>query len=257
MARIVRPVLRRSVAMGDALARRAGGRVVASRDLGLAYGEHLLRQCIELLGVDLVLDVGANRGQFGRKVRTGTGYSGLIHSYEPLAAAFAKLAEQAARDPRWTAQRCALAAETGSVTIHLMADDQFSSALLPSDAFDGRFNGRLSIVGHETVPAVTLPDAVANMPTFRCGLLKLDTQGTELAILEAGQRVLPRFGAVLVEVGFARLYEGEPAFDDVRQAMAAWGYSLSGLFPNNHGHFPSLLQMDALFIRTDRLPTIT
>src|SRR5215831_3678983 len=57
-------------------------------------------QLIEKYAIDLVLDVGANTGQFARQLRQ-YGYTGRIVSFEPLRAALLQLQTQAARDPAW------------------------------------------------------------------------------------------------------------------------------------------------------------
>src|ERR1700750_1152764 len=51
--------------------------------------------------IDLVLDAGANAGQFVHQCRAA-GYKGKIISFEPSAAAHAGLLRSAAADPLWT-----------------------------------------------------------------------------------------------------------------------------------------------------------
>src|SRR5215218_999894 len=53
-------------------------------------------------GVDVVLDVGANTGQYGALLRE-LGFAGRILSLEPVAEAFAELAGRAAADGAWEA----------------------------------------------------------------------------------------------------------------------------------------------------------
>jgi hypothetical protein len=66
-------------------------------------------------GVTVVLDVGANIGQFARSIRKA-GYRARIISFEPLSVAHAKLLVAAQRDPLWdVAPRCALGASHGEV----------------------------------------------------------------------------------------------------------------------------------------------
>src|SRR5205823_5456475 len=56
--------------------------------------------------IDLVLDVGANEGQYGQMLR-GVGYAGKLVSFEPLSSAHAVLSRVAAADVAWTIhERC-------------------------------------------------------------------------------------------------------------------------------------------------------
>src|SRR4051812_33807090 len=64
-------------------------------------------------GIQLVLDVGANRGQYGESLRT-SGYKGRIISFEPLDAAYAALEARTAADPLWECRRIGLANVDGS-----------------------------------------------------------------------------------------------------------------------------------------------
>jgi hypothetical protein len=62
---------------------------------------------IETRGVNLVVDIGANTGQFAREIRTA-GYQGEIISFEPLLGPFQELARMAARDSTLRAERRAI-----------------------------------------------------------------------------------------------------------------------------------------------------
>src|SRR5277367_4402561 len=68
--------------------------------------------------IDVVLDVGANSGQFGQKLR-GFGYRGAIVSYEPVSSAFNYLEGIAKSDNKWTANNFAIGAEMGQLKINI------------------------------------------------------------------------------------------------------------------------------------------
>lgn len=230
--------------------------LVQKRNLGIAYGEYTLQRLLALIDVDMVFDVGANVGQYASQLRRQLGYRGPLLSFEPIPAAAARLRTLAGEDRNWQVRECAIDAEPGRARFNVMAGDQFSSLLAPSQQFEGRFHGQHAVAQVIEVEAITLRDAVDAAPAFTRGLLKLDTQGSEMRILRASVDALARFPAVQIEVGFQALYEGEEDFHQVLAAFDAWGYRLCALFPNNQGHFPHLLEMDAIFLRQAFFPPL-
>ena len=86
---------------------------------------HWLRR----LKIDLVVDVGANEGQFVGWMRD-RGYHGRIVSFEPQAAAFASCSRRWGGDPHWTGVRKALGETAGEIDLHV-AGNSVSSSILP------------------------------------------------------------------------------------------------------------------------------
>ncbi len=92
--------------------------------------EAILRNLLARLRPEVVLDVGANIGQFAQGVR-GAGYTGRIISFEALPDIHVELQKIASRDPQWTVAPCAaLGSERGSAQINV-AGNVASSSLLP------------------------------------------------------------------------------------------------------------------------------
>jgi FkbM family methyltransferase len=59
-------------------------------------------------------------------------------------------------------------------------------------------------------------------------LLWLDTQGHELAILQAAPIILPHINVILAEVSFIESYEGQPLYEDVVAWMTQHGFDYVG-----------------------------
>ena len=222
----------------NGLAKRAGYEVVPFP------AEQLLRR-----SPDVLLDVGANRGQFARAFR-GRGFGGRIVSFEPLPHVFPLLAAAAAADPAWDVRHVALGAEDGEATIHVASGDASSSLLPPADAMRD-YAGFLEFGDTATVPVRRL-DALFDdvvRPGERA-VMKVDTQGFEGAVIEGAGAALDRVDAVMLEVSFVPLYEGEAPAEAVMAQMRARGFVPAYLAPAyTEPGTRRWVQADALFLR--------
>jgi hypothetical protein len=60
---------------------------------------------------------------------------------------------------------------------------------------------------------------LAEVATFHRGLLKIDTQGYELAVIAGARETLRRCAYVQLEVAFKKSYVGQPTVAEVLSAM--------------------------------------
>src|SRR3954463_9689928 len=72
------------------------------------------QQLLAHQGVDLLLDIGANAGQYATSVRRA-GYAHPLPAIQPASAPFAQLSQAAATDPLWEVRRAAVGSTTGTV----------------------------------------------------------------------------------------------------------------------------------------------
>jgi FkbM family methyltransferase len=199
--------------------------------------------------VDLVLDVGANIGQYALRTRSA-GYRGRIVSFEPLSSAFAELSARAAADITWDCRNQALGSSVGRAVLHV-ARNSYSSSLLEIDdrhlesAPDSRY------VRTETVSVVVL-DSVWDevVRDAERPYLKLDVQGFELEALRGAERSLAKVAGVEAELSLALLYEGAPTYREVIEHLEAAGFRLAGLEPEFFDpETAELLQAQGIFVR--------
>ena len=174
------------------------------------------------LGIDLVLDVGANVGQYSSDIRSH-GYGGQIISFEPLSSAFAVLAGLARSDARWEVRRTAVGEKAGEATLNI-AGNSASSSLLPMMTSHLSAAPTSAYVGSEMVKVQTL-DALLleNIAPTEKVWLKMDCQGYELPVLRGATAVLPHVVAIECEMSLIPLYQGEPLVEDVIREIAALG----------------------------------
>jgi FkbM family methyltransferase len=213
---------------------------------------HADRRCVATLlkeqRVNLVVDVGANLGQFAGWIRE-IGYRGRILSFEPLAQAHRGLGSIAKQDSLWTvAPRMALGDASGKIDIHV-SGNSVSSSVLPMLPAHQQAAPDSAYVETEKVVVNRLDDVCPLVLEDRL-LLKVDVQGYERAVLDGAARVLKHCRAIVVEMSLVPLYAGQML------AMELWEYLMSlgfqayyfnpGFLDPRSGR---LLQMDGVFVR--------
>jgi FkbM family methyltransferase len=229
------------------LLRRAGYDIVA-RDLS-----HPLERRMRLLSerrITLLLDVGANSGQYVREMR-GLGYAGRVVSFEPLQAAFEALRARARGDASWTCKQIALGDGPGSATIHI-AGNSWSSSLLPMLETHSQAAPESRYVGSETVSVRMLDEVLPEVarPDDRI-FLKVDTQGYEKRVLEGARQSLRRIDLIQLECSLRHLYQGDDLIGDLISWLAERSFLPVSIEP---GFVDPLtgqqLQADVLFARS-------
>ena len=195
--------------------------------------------------VDIVLDVGANVGQFGALLRV-KGYRGRIVSFEPIHTVYQELADKAAADGNWEANNFALGAKSERTVINVSRSSVFSS-ILPSTDAAAQFDDEAVVSRTERIEVRKLDDI-----TFAASdtiLLKIDTQGFEREVLEGGRHLLPRVKGVLMELPIVHLYEHTWRFHEAVEYMADVGFVPAQIHPVNYHSADqvSLVEVDCLF----------
>lgn len=205
---------------------------------------------LEVVGVDLVFDIGANVGQFAQSLRS-VGYTGGIVSFEPLSTAHKTLCKKASSDPRWSVHpRTAVGDTDGAVEINI-AGNSVSSSLLPMlDSHSGAA-ANSGYVASELTPIARL-DTVAPQylsPNSKY-FLKIDTQGFEWAVLNGAAETLKEAAGVLCELSLVPLYEGQYLWRDVVGRLEEHGFTLWAIQQGfTDPHNGRSLQIDAIFLR--------
>ncbi|MEW6325089.1 MAG: FkbM family methyltransferase [Nitrospirota bacterium] len=215
------------------------------------HASHPLARRARLLtayNIDLVLDVGANTGQYGRELRA-IGYRGRIVSFEPLRAAYDELARAAKADGAWTAVHAAVGDRDGTAELNIAGNSQ-SSSLLEMLPLHLRSAPESRYCGTESVPIVRLDTVFRDYWTGGPVCLKIDTQGFERRVIEGAERSLAAIDTLQLELSLAPLYKDETLFSDMSVLLARRGYALvsleQGFSDPTDGR---LLQVDGIFHR--------
>lgn len=204
---------------------------------------------IESERIGVVLDVGANAGQFASKLRDGR-YGGRIVSFEPLSEAFSALERRASRDSHWQVHRLALGDRDGTAEINV-AGNSWSSSLLPMGAQHLRSAPQSAYVGTESVPIARLDSIWDDLiDTGSRVWLKMDVQGFEAMVLEGALGCLHRIQVIQAELPLTPLYEGEAGWRTLVDWLEERSFALAGLEPGfSDPSSGRLLQFDGIFVR--------
>ncbi len=198
--------------------------------------------------IDVVVDVGANAGQYAGKLREA-GYRGWIVSLEPVRETFEVLKSRASGDPHWITLPFALGLEHGEAIINVSEASVFSS-LRQQAATAVAFNPEARVVRSEVIQTTRLDQLLPTLPQGRC-FLKIDTQGFEQEVLEGGANCLSEFLGIQMELPIKHLYKEVWRFDESLSYMVERGFEISNMIPVNYDPQDpvSLFEIDCIFRR--------
>lgn len=191
-----------------------------------------------------VIDVGANKGQFGYFAQMQWPHA-EIHCFEPLPGPGSRLANLLKDNV--TLHTCALGSQEGTADMHVASREDSSSLLALGTAQKSMFE--MDEVGTHTVTVKRL-DHVITPPPQRPTLLKIDVQGFEYEVLEGATALLPHVDVVFVEASYIELYEGQKLADSVITLLETQGFALSAAHNEQCDANGTLVQADLLFIPT-------
>ncbi len=204
------------------------------------------------LDVDLVIDVGANEGQYASRLRHLGDYAGRIVSLEPGSAAFARLADAAREDQLWDCRRLAMMDRAGGLTLNIAAGDDLNS-FLPSSRI-GRINLPIERTAEERVATARLDEIFDEVAGDSTPWLKIDVQGAENSVLDGAGQSLRGFVGIEIEMPLVPVYEMQATASETIARLEAAGFRLVGVHP---GFFDAELglnlEFDGLFLRSSAL----
>ncbi|GAB3564546.1 hypothetical protein GCM10027578_10180 [Spirosoma luteolum] len=229
----------------------ATGYFVGRQFKGRITGHELTRDLRLLIGQSepLCLDVGANKGQtiallqrcFSRPT---------IHAFEPASDPFSLLSSQSL-GPNTHLYPLALGAARGSAEFRHYKQSELSSFLPVNPDRGENLFAEEPLVAIETVPVDTLDHFCQEQDIASIDLLKIDTQGFEMPVLQGGLELLRqrRIGAVLLELNFSLLYEGQSDPLAIIQLLREHDLRLVDFYEKERVGGHALSWTTALFVR--------
>ncbi|MEW5978380.1 MAG: FkbM family methyltransferase [Acidobacteriota bacterium] len=209
-----------------------------------------LQELLPLLGIECVIDVGANEGQYYEFLRERVGFGGRIVSFEPIPELAQGLNRRAAFDSNWTVYDCAVGSTEGIFPLKIATRSGWSSLLQKSTAEPTEVANSIAVSRVIDVNVKRLDDilttsepAIDPARTY----LKIDSQGFDLEVLRGAERTLRSISALQTELELLQLYANTPSFVEVLEFLNTRHFQMTAAFPVWHDRTLRIGEMDAVF----------
>ena len=229
-----------------------GGRIAEKCGFSITRSTNTLKlrrmEVLSGLGIETVLDIGANTGQWARELRA-CGHRGRIISFEPGPSAFAQLEALSNTDQLHECIQAGLGDQEGKAQLII---GEFSE----NNSFRKQIRDLYPSSGSEaedkaTVPVRRLDSVLAELSrTSDRFYVKIDTQGFEREVLTGARETLKTTDAVEIELSLVELYEGQALLPEIWNTLVSAGLRPAWI---ERGYRDArdiwLLQIDGLFVR--------
>lgn len=215
----------------------------------LSYFQELLKK----YNIDLVLDVGANIGQFHSELRF-LGYAKDVISFEPLSEAYNILKRKESGFSNWIVYERVALGSSDSETIINISNNLVSSSILPIDKKHVDAEPESAYITTEKIVVKKL-DSIAVEYNWRSKniFLKIDTQGFEYEVLMGAKNTMNIVTFIQLELSMEELYTGQKTFYELCDYMQECGFSVFTIFREflNTTTFETL-QYNVIFINNNK-----
>jgi len=195
-----------------------------------------------------IIDIGANVGQFGKKIRQ---YYPTAHlySFEPIPFVCEELKLNFKDDPNFTAINVGLGDSDGKTKFHMNLFSDSSSMLEIAELHTKNFPYTKDEIEIE-VEVKQLDNCFKTNEIQKPYLVKIDVQGFEEQVINGGLQVIRNAEMVITESSYKELYKGQSLFDTLYEKLKAMGFDYAGNLEQMESAFNGEpLQGDAIFIK--------
>ena len=202
-----------------------------------------LRELLRELQIEVVIDVGANAGQFAMTMRY-MGFCGSLVSFEPIPEVFAMLEKRMGRDRNWSGHNLAIGDVECTREFNVMESTLYSSFNVPADDADG--SNRVTRTCHVEVRRL---DRLVGTRDLGRTLLKVDTQGYEMQVFRGLGERLRSVRAIMCEVSVNALYERTPRLNEIVTFLDENGFKAAFFSPIGRAGNFSAREFDYICVR--------
>jgi FkbM family methyltransferase len=177
-------------------------------------------------------DIGANIGQTS-ELALASFRDAQVVAFEPDSATFSKLIQRIGRQPRFAAYNIAVSKEGGTVPFFL-----YSSSTLNSLIPNAQYPMRRGVIPRETtVDCTTLDEFCSSHAIQMIDVLKIDTEGCDLLVLQGAQRLLTDGRLRFIYVEFndmsPRVGSSGGALAPISDFLAQFGFRFIATYPDH------------------------
>lgn len=214
---------------------------------GVEHAIDILRFSNGIQKINTIFDVGANIGQ------TASYYSGYfpdakIYSFEPVSDSYNQLCENIIGYSNCSAYKLALGSKQETLEIELQEKSVYNS-LLRSKSIESNFK--------ETVKVCTLDSFIENNQIKAIDILKIDTEGYEIDVLNGGELFLKNAKKcfLFIESTFIKEKKYQTQFSDIFEQVYPLGFRFIGIYDHAFSQSdpmrPPLQHCNALFYKSE------
>lgn len=219
-------------------------------DLRIKIGESASRDLVrelEKLNRDMViLDIGANIGQFGLDMRL-SGFRGAIYSFEPVNSAYKHLVRTAKRFQPWHTYNYAIGSQAGESEIFISGNRSLSSSMLPMSDLHLSNCPESAYINKQKTHVSTISAEIRRLQLSPSQIiLKIDVQGSEYEVIQGGRDLFEEIPLCLIELSLTPMYNGEKSLEEMIAVLTDLNHKVINIHRGFIGKSGELLQIDIL-----------
>jgi FkbM family methyltransferase len=168
--------------------------------------------------------------------------AGTVHAFEPVPAIFGQLRSATQAVPNIITYNYALSTHTGSTIFYVAQNPKRPDVVCQAGSLcqpkERLIHSPITYPTTIEVATITLDAWAQHYQYNRIDFLWLDTQGHELAIMQASPHILAQVKLIYLEVHFIEAYQEQPPYSYVHAWLEKQGFTCIGKdFENEHTWF--------------------
>lgn len=193
-----------------------------------------------------IIDVGSNQGKWALRALQFLAPKKLL-CFEPDPKTYNRMQRRLSEFEEVICHNFALSNKCGEQIFYVTENDHCSSLYKPLPDVQ-RFYDR-KMVEKKTIKVITERLDDIHTPD-RIDLIKVDVQGSELAVIEGARETLKKTSLIMIEANFKPHYQGGSTFAEVHEKLMSLGFVLHN-FGDGFQQDGEMLWMDAVYKNCD------